>query len=103
MEYYLESLLIHRLRYQLIDLVPPRLGHVVLLSVAGAGHNDGLGGCVLPVELPNEEGGFEAVNQRHTDIHEDESKILSYFETFLGYFEGLHAVVGPYNMLLEVP
>ena len=83
--------------------MPPRLDHVVLLGVAGAGHDDGLGGCVLPVELPDEEGGFETVDQRHTDVHEDESEIFSSFETLLGYFEGLHAVVGPYYMLQKVP
>lgn len=72
------------LRDDLVDLAGPRPLDIVILDVAGAGHDHGLRSVVGSVEVSDALSLFEAIHNGHADVREDEPvDVGAGFETSL--------------------
>ena len=69
--------------------------------MAGAGYDDWLLQLVLAVQLSDDEGCLEAVEDGHADVHEDDSETFALGQALLDHGYCLQAVVGSDYVLLQ--
>ena len=80
----------------------PSLFDVVVLDVAGAGHDEGLCDLVLLVELPDALGGNEAIDDGHAQVHENHAvDVLALRQRLLYDVDGVLAIVGAIHNIVE--